>query len=98
MTDGDDAPTPTIGQAVYTQAGARLGTIRGFDEDGFYVTLRDDIVSMSIEHQRAGHEYGEAELAWRCDECGAMGDIDDLPDTCPDCGAPREAIFYWTED
>jgi rubrerythrin len=35
---------------------------------------------------------------WRCWNCGAMGQIDEIPETCPDCGAPKEDIYYWTED
>jgi rubrerythrin len=83
---------------VYTENGDKLGTIRGFDEDGFYVTVREGIEAMSIEHERAGHEFGEAELMWRCSNCGEMGDIEGMPDECPNCGAPKEDIYYWTED
>ncbi len=83
---------------MYTESGEKLGTVRGFDEDGFYVTTREGIASLSVEHERAGHEFGEGELVWRCSECGAMGDIDELPDECPDCGAAREYLYYWTED
>jgi rubrerythrin len=37
---------------------------------------------------------------WRCWECGEMGRIEgaDLPSACPDCGAPREELYYWAED
>lgn len=36
---------------------------------------------------------------WRCDSCGEMGELGDaLPDGCPECGAPREELFYWEED
>jgi rubredoxin len=91
-------PPVTIGTTVYTEDGDALGTVRGFDEDGFFVTTRDGIEALSVEHERAGHGFGEAELAWRCSQCGAMGDIDAMPDACPDCGAPREDLYYWTED
>lgn len=87
-----------LGQTVYDEDGTPIGTIRGFDEDGFFVTTRDGIESLSIEHERSGHAFGEAELMWRCGECGAMGDVSSVPDTCPDCGAEREALYYWTED
>ncbi|MFB6075308.1 MAG: rubredoxin-like domain-containing protein [Haloarculaceae archaeon] len=86
-----------FGQAVYDDDGNRLGTVRGFDEDGFYVTLRDGIEGLSSEHVRAGAP-GEAELMWRCFECGAMDDLDELPEACPDCGASRENLYYWIED
>lgn len=101
-----DAPTTmseksanvTVGTTVYTEDGEELGTVRGFDEDGFFVTTREGIAALSIEHERAGHEVGTAELVWRCGDCGEMGDIDELPDECPSCGAPREHLYYWTED
>ena len=89
----------SLGDVVYDSERNVLGEIRGFDSDGFYVTMRDGYEAMSVEHSRAGHEFGEAELMWRCDECGEMGKIDDgMPDECPNCGAPKEDIYYWTED
>ncbi|AZH24100.1 DUF7130 family rubredoxin-like protein [Haloplanus aerogenes] len=88
----------TIGQTVYDADGTALGTIRGFDEDGVFVTTREGIEALSIEHERAGHEFGGAELIWRCSQCGAVGELGDLPDACPDCDAPREDLYYWTED
>lgn len=87
-----------VGQTVYDADGAKLGTVRGFDEDGFFVTTRGGIESLSIAHERAGHEFGEAELVWRCSQCGAVGELGELPDACPDCDAPREDLYYWTED
>lgn len=94
-----EPPHVGVGQTVYTESGRKLGTVRGFDEDGFYVTTREGIVSLSIEHERAGHEFGEGELMWRCSNCGEMGDLDEgMPDECPNCGVPREDIYYWTED
>jgi len=36
---------------------------------------------------------------WRCWECGELGRLDrDVPDECPNCGADREDLSYWTED
>jgi len=87
-----------FGMTVYDDEGAELGTIRGFDEHGFYVTVEDGLEALSSEHVSTG-AAGQAELMWRCWECGAMGDIqDDIPEECPDCGAPKEDIYYWTED
>jgi hypothetical protein len=95
----NDAPRVTIGSTVYTRDGSALGTIRGFDSEGFYVTTEEGIEGLSIEHERAGHDFGEAELMWRCTECGEMGELDDgIPDECPNCRAPREDLYYWTED
>uniref|UniRef100_UPI00300EA125 DUF7130 family rubredoxin-like protein n=1 Tax=Halalkalicoccus salilacus TaxID=3117459 RepID=UPI00300EA125 len=52
-----------------------------------------------FERVRSDAEFGEAELMWRCMECGEMGRIEDgLPDECPNCGDSREALMYWTED
>ena len=88
-----------FGMPLFSEDGTKVGTVRGFDENGFFVTTREGIVGMSVEHLRAGHELGEGELMWRCLECGEMGDIDaDIPDNCPNCGTERENIYYWTED
>ncbi|UTF54213.1 DUF7130 family rubredoxin-like protein [Natronosalvus rutilus] len=88
-----------FGQAVYGEDGEKLGTVRGFDLGGFFVTTREGVEAMSVEHARSGHEFGEAELMWRCTECGEMGAIDEgLPDTCPNCGTKKENLMYWTED
>jgi rubrerythrin len=85
--------------SVYTEDGRELGRIRGFDDDGFFVTTREGIEAMSVEHERSGHEFGEAELMWRCTQCGEMGTLEgDLPSECPNCGVPKEDLMYWTED
>ena len=95
----DDSPHLGLGATVYTDDGEPLGTVRGFDEDGFYVTTRDGISSLSIGHERSGHDFGEAELMWRCSNCGEMGDLQDsFPEECPNCGVEKEEIYYWTED
>lgn len=88
----------TIGTTVYNDEGDQLGRVRGFEEGGFFVTTEEGITALSVEHEHAGPLYGEAELMWRCSECGAVGDIEELPGECPDCGAPREFVYYWTED
>ena len=94
-----EATSIDFGQTVYDEEGNVLGTIRGLEEGGFFVTTRDGVEGMSIEHARSGHEFGEAELMWRCTECGEMGEIDEgVPENCPNCGADKEAIMYWTED
>lgn len=99
MSDSSESATPSFGQTVYDDEGNELGRIRGFDEHGFYVTLDEGIEGFSEEHVTSGHEWGEAELMWRCWECGEMGDIEeDIPEACPTCGAPKEDIYYWTED
>jgi len=89
----------TFGTTVYDEDGRELGTVRGFDESGFYVTVEEGIQSLTIEHERTDGRFGEAELMWRCWECGEMREIDrELPSACPSCGARKEDLYYWTED
>ena len=93
------AESVTFGETVYDADGKALGTIRGVDEGGFFVTTREGVESLSVEHARSGHDFGEAELMWRCTECGEMGEIDEgLPEECPNCGTDKENLMYWTED
>ena len=96
----EDAVTELkLGETVYNEGGDELGKIRGFEEGGFFVTTRDGVEGMSVEHARSGHDFGEAELMWRCTNCGEMGEIDEgIPDECPNCGESKEALMYWTED
>ncbi len=88
-----------FGTMVYTEDGTEIGRVRGVDENGVYITLREGIEGLSVEHVRSGQKFGEAELMWRCWECGELGRLDrDVPDECPNCGADREDLYYWTED
>jgi rubrerythrin len=88
-----------IGETLYTGEGTPVGTVRGVQESGIFVTVRDGAEALSAEHARSGHAFGEAELMWRCMNCGEMGEIDEgLPDDCPNCGTGREELMYWTED
>lgn len=98
MTPMPDPRVISPGEPVYDADGNELGTVRGFSEDGVFVTTRDGVEALSIEHERAGHEFGQAELLWRCSDCGAIGEIETLPDECPDCQAPKEHLYYWIED
>lgn len=41
---------------------------------------------------------GEAFLVYRCVDCGAVGHLRAFPDTCGECGAGREALYYEIED
>ena len=94
----EDEPNLTIGTAVYDVDGNQLGTVRGFDTTGFFVSSTLDLPDISMEHEHSVPIDGEGFLMWRCTECGEMGDIDEMPDTCPACGAAREHLYYWTED
>lgn len=88
-----------LGTTVYDGDGRRLGTIRGFDEDGFFVTLRDGLEGLSVNHVRSAPNFGEAELMWRCLNCGEMGELSgEVPEGCPNCGVDKEELYYWTED
>ncbi|WP_058365780.1 DUF7130 family rubredoxin-like protein [Haloparvum sedimenti] len=87
----------TIGQSVYDDEGNELGSVRGVDDDGFYVRSPDTGEALSLT--RARDVFGTAYVMWRCWECGEMGEIgDQLPANCPNCDAPREDLYYWAED
>lgn len=101
---GQDRESPegehiSLGQPLFTADGREVGTVRGIETQGVFVATRGGIESLSVEHARSGHAFGEAELMWRCMNCGEMGTLGtDLPQTCPNCDAPREDLMYWTED
>lgn len=97
--DETDALALSFGQTLYDEEGRDVGTIRGLEEGGAYLTTREGAEAFSIEHARSGHSFGEAELVWRCLLCGEIGDIGDgFPEECPQCGAQKEDLMYWTED
>jgi len=73
--------------------------MRGPEEGGFFGTTREGVESPSIEHARSGHDFGDAELVWRCMGCGEMGrTAERLPGTCTNGGTEEEALMYSTED
>jgi len=89
----------SFGQTLYDEDGQPVGHVRGMEQGGVFLTTRDGIESMSIQHARSGHAFGEAELMWRCTNCGEMGALStQLPATCPNCQYEREYLMYWTED
>lgn len=95
----DQSKSVSFGDTLYSSDGTPLGDVRGLTEGGVVVTMRDGIEALAIEHTRSGHDFGEAELMWRCLECGEMGQLNQqLPDSCPNCGVSREHLTYWTED
>lgn len=83
------------GEAIYDEDGAELGTVRGFDDQGFYVVVNDDV--HVLDDEAISSDHGDA-IMWRCWECGEMGQIENIPDECPACNAPKEDIYYWQED
>lgn len=82
-------------QPVFNDAGEELGAIRGFDEDGFYVQTSSQI---ELQNVYRNDRSGDFELLWRCWSCGELAAINALPERCPSCGAPKENLYYWTED
>lgn len=95
---GHDPPVIALGQPVFDSDGNELGTVRGVTEDGLVVTNRTGMAALSVGHEHTPPEFGEAELLWRCSQCGELGDIEEMPDECPSCGARKEDLYYWTED
>lgn len=96
---GDETPAVGFGEAVFDASGRHLGRVRGLDGDGFYITRREGLEAMSVQHVRSDGRVGEAELVWRCMECGAVDALGAaLPERCPNCGSARESLMYWTED
>jgi rubrerythrin len=88
----------THGQPVFDEDGNKLGSVRGFDDAGFYVVAADEYRRSTVEHSR--DIFGKEFVMWRCWECGAMGQIEgaELPGACPDCDAAKEELYYWAED
>jgi rubrerythrin len=86
-----------FGECVYDADGNELGRVRQIADDGFYVTTTDGTEALSVGHQ-ADSMGGQKELLWRCLECGAVGELSEIPEECTDCGAPKEEIYYWQED
>lgn len=87
-----------IGQPVFDEHGNEIGSVRGVDRSGFYVLAdrREEELSPITEIRDI---TGTVYVMWRCWDCGEMGRIDsELPDTCPNCGAPKEDLYYWAED
>lgn len=87
----------SFGETVYDEEGNELGRVRGLDEHGFYVTTGEGVIAMSVEHE-ADTKSGIKELQWRCWDCGEIGAIEEMPETCPNCGAPEEDLYYWQQD
>lgn len=87
-----------VGDNVYTKNGDRVGTVRSIDATGIHVIPSDEAILPQVEPGQQLPGAGEMDLMWRCQNCGEMGEIDDMPDACPSCGAGREELYYWTED
>lgn len=85
------------GELVYDSDKRPVGRVSGLTDGGFEVEAIDSTGS-EIE-ELPGQEFGEGYLMWRCTECGEMDELDEgIPESCPNCSAPREAITVAQED
>ena len=91
-------------EEIYNDDGVLVGVVSDATDDGFVV---ETVASATVEHGDAatsdeetpGQEFGEGYIMWRCTECGEMGELDDgLPEECPNCGEPKEALAKQRED
>ncbi|WP_418285260.1 DUF7130 family rubredoxin-like protein [Halorubrum sp. DTA46] len=98
-SDPDDTPVEP-GETVYDEDGQALGQVSGYTPDGFEVTTTESgSTGGDTAETIPGQEFGEGYLMWRCSECGEMGDLEGgMPESCPSCGAPEEAIVAVEED
>lgn len=85
------------GQRLYDESGTEVGVIQGITDIGVEVNTYDDVDTLSLEHA-PGKEVGEGYLIWRCAHCGEVGDVEAIPDSCPNCGRSREDLYAYLED
>lgn len=87
------------GEAVYDREGRLLGRVTGLTDEGFEIETVDRDDPDRVDEEIPDGTFGEGYLMWRCLECGEMGELDEgLPESCPNCGAPREDLTEVTED
>lgn len=55
-------------------------------------------LTVPAERRLADSTLAEAQLVYRCGNCGAVGDLRAFPTTCLDRDGPREALYYEIED
>ncbi|MDZ7687181.1 MAG: hypothetical protein U5J64_00405 [Halobacteriales archaeon] len=85
-----------IGSTMYDEDGDPVGEVRGFDPHGVVVSTDED-VSIGGVVSADPSVVGESDLLWRCSGCGEIGEVEDMPDGCPSCGAPKTDLYYWSE-
>ncbi|GAB7011679.1 DUF7130 family rubredoxin-like protein [Halorubrum trueperi] len=85
------------GELVYDSDRQVVGRVSGVTDTGFEAEAIPP--DESEVEEVPGQEFGEGYLMWRCAECGEMGELEEgLPESCPNCTAPREAISAVEED
>ncbi len=103
MTSSDDVSVQR-NEEIFNDEGTLIGVVGDATAEGFTV---ETVASATVEHgdavrgddQDPGQEFGEGYIMWRCTECGEMGELEaGLPETCPNCGAPKEALAKQRED
>jgi hypothetical protein len=109
-TTPEGVPSIAPGDVVYTDDGGAIGVVTGFTGDGVEVEFAaeageldrsngDEPLDAATRTEHPGQQFGEGYLAWRCDECGEMGDLEGgMPEECPNCGAPKKALYRTQED
>jgi rubrerythrin len=85
------------GQRVYDEAGQVIGVIQAITDIGVEVNTDSDVETLSLR-QSPSVNLGEGYLVWRCSECGELGDINQIPDHCPSCGASEDTLYAYLED
>jgi len=85
------------GELVYNSSSQPVGRVSGLTENGFKAErLQSD---ESVIEELPGQTFGEGYIMWRCGDCGEMAAIGaGLPEACPNCRAPKEAITVVAED
>jgi rubrerythrin len=73
------------------------GVIQAITEIGVEVNTHSDVETLTLR-QSPNVNLGEGYLVWRCSECGELGDINQIPDRCRNCGADKETLYAYLED
>jgi rubrerythrin len=104
QTTASDDVSVQRNEEIYNDDGVLVGVVGDATEEGFTV---ETVAGATVEHgdaarsddENPGQEFGEGYIMWRCAECGEMGELNEgVPETCPNCGAPKEAIARERED
>ncbi len=85
-----------IGSKIYDEEGEAVGTVRGFDQHGIVVSTYEEVEPGDLVSTDPSVVEAE-DVLWRCSDCGEVGKLDEMPDSCPSCGTPKTDIYYWSE-